>query len=125
MNEASSKGRGRGRVFEARPRISIDGFAFPEAYAHLTSLPQRQVNKALEAILIRGLMSCQSPWDSLTTAVAPSTLDSAAEKNKQTRSDPPTDGSQDDPSKSTALARGDLSSFGNFDSAAFDYASGR
>lgn len=102
-------------VFEARPRVSIDGFAFPEAYAYLSSIPPRQVNKVLEAIILRGLVSMLHGNEPSGTASMPSNAPRDFGKAIGSTTVPAT------PAPSTALATGDLSAFGSFDSKAFDY----
>ena len=100
-------------VFEARPRVSIDGFAFPEAYAYLTSIPPRQVNRVFEALILRALVSMQGGMNLSTAGTA-----DGRQETKRVTSD---SRSVDKPAPSTALATGDLSAFGDFDSKAFDY----
>lgn len=125
--------------FVARVRLSIDGRVFPEVVAYLQSIPARKVNKTLESLLVRAIIT--SPPEAATSpssVFAPGAQTSPPGHAAQSKSQPASRARRPRAAPSSALetaerlptpqasalASGDLSAFGTFDESAFAYSAG-
>ena len=122
--------------FDARVRLSIDGRVFPEVVAYLQSIPARKVNKTLEMLLVRAIIT--SPPEGVisslavppsgaqsrppASAVQPHSMSASRVRRPRPASSPTHEEADRQPAPpASALASGDLSAFGSFDASTFEY----